>query len=185
MKGIRVVLLCEDKQLSVFARRFLKNRGYSDNVFEIPRPPEAEVGSRKQWVTRQYPEQLKYVRKRSGAVLVVCTDADELTVDRRLEELDEACKQSNLPPRTADDPVVMIIPKWNIETWLAYLRGESFDENRKENRRYRNEESRCQTQIQRLVTMCYEEQKLQEPAPPSLECACREYRKLKQYKHRP
>jgi len=77
----------------------------------------------------------------------------------------------------------MIVPKWNIETWLSYLKGESFDEDIKDNspssRNTRNEKD-CKVQVQKLVDMCYNKQVLQEPAPPSLKAACKEYKKVKQ-----
>jgi hypothetical protein len=177
-KPASIVLLCEDKQLSAFSRRFLKNRGIK--LVEIPRPPETSGGSRKQWVTNQYPQQLKAIRQRSGAVLIVCTDADELAVERRIEDLNEACKKADIEPRKDNDPVVMVVPKWNIETWLSYLRGESFDEDVKENRRYTGYEKECKEQVQKLVDMCYNKQALQEPVPPSLKAACNEYKKVKQ-----
>ena len=105
-----------------------------------------------------------------------------MTVERRIADLDEACKKADIEPRKDNEPVVMIVPKWNIETWLSYLKGESFDEDRKDNRpdsRYTGREKDCKEQVQQLVDMCYNKQSLQEPAPPSLKAACKEYRKVK------
>jgi hypothetical protein len=174
-KPVNVVLLCEDKQLSAFSRRFLKSRGFS--IQEIKRPSSG--GSRKQWITEEYPKQLKIVRQREGAALIVCTDADELTVECRIADLDEACGKMNIAPRKADEKVVMVVPKWNIETWLAYLRGEDFNENDDDTKRYAGFEKDCKKDVQELVNMCYEKQKLKEPIPNSLKVACKEYQKLK------
>ncbi len=179
-KPVSVILLCEDKQLSAFSRRFLKKRGINQ-IAEIERPPESVGGSRKQWVNREYPRQLEAIRQRSGVALIVCTDADELEVNQRIKDLNEACNKAMIEPRRDDEPVSMIIPKWNIETWLAYLRGESFDENKKDNRpssRYTGREKECKDQVQRLIEMCYDKQRLNEPAPASLKAACKEYKKL-------
>jgi len=181
-KPVSVVLLCEDKQLSAFSRRFLKKRGIN-RINEIERPPEKVGGSRKQWVNKEYPRQLQAIRQRSGAVLIVCTDADELAVESRIVDLNESCKKADIEPRKDNEAVVMIVPKWNIETWLSYLKGESFDEDIKDNspssRNTRNEKD-CKVQVQKLVDMCYNKQVLQEPAPPSLKAACKEYKKVKQ-----
>lgn len=179
--SINIVLLCEDKQLSAFSRRFLKKRGLTRSLTEVPRPHEKQGGSRKQWVAEEYPKQLRAIRQRNGAALIVCTDADEQTVAQRITDLNNACEKVGIAPRTDDDPIVMVIPKWNIETWLSYLEGEAFDENQKDNRpssRYTGREKDCKEQVQKLVDMCYTNQALKEPAPLSLKAACKEYKKL-------
>ena len=180
-KPVNVVLLCEDKQLAVFSREFLKKRRIKFD--EVKRPFAREGGSRKQWISQEYPRQLKAIRQKSGAVLIVCTDADEQTVEQRIAALDEACKKADIELRKDHEPVVMVVPKWNIETWLSYLKGESFDEDNKDNRpssRNTGHEKDCKVQVKKLFDMCYKNQALQEPAPPSLKAACNEYRKVKQ-----
>lgn len=71
--------------------------------------------------------------------------------------------------------VVVAVPTWNIETWLAYLRGESVDESRDDYPRLDKSESGCQPQVEALAEMC-RRRELREPPPPSLTAACREVR---------
>ena len=59
-------------------------------------------------------------------------DGDAGGVDARLTALDEACRQASVAPRgKADHVVAVFVPTWSIETWLAYLNGETVDETRK------------------------------------------------------
>ena len=74
------------------------------------------------------------------------------------------------------DPVIILVPRRNIETWFAYLDGEPVDETQdysawksKDPRPFADE----------LYRMCHEAQQLRTPAPASLEESCQEYRKLR------
>ncbi len=68
-----------------------------------------------------------------------------------------------------------MIPKRNIETWLAYLRGEAVDE-QTEYRKY-DCPSDCQLDVERLDEMC-RQRKFQADPPPSLAYACQEFKRL-------
>ncbi|MBF0623235.1 MAG: hypothetical protein HQL82_00315 [Magnetococcales bacterium] len=173
--SVRIILLCEDQQLLCFLSRFLKRRGWgSRDIHGMNAPPG--VGSAEQWVRETYPGILQALRsKGSSVVLLVGTDADTLSVVDRIAILDQACRNKNIPSRLAQDPVIMVVPKRNIETWLAYLRGESVNE--VDNYpRYRGE-SDCRKDVKALDDMCRKQQ-LRQPAPPSLQATCGEYRKM-------
>ena len=71
-----------------------------------------------------------------------------------------------------DERVLLVIPKRNIETWLAYLRGEAVDEET-EYRRY-DCESRCRADVDRLDEMCGRGE-LENVPPPSLERCCKDF----------
>ena len=86
------------------------------------------------------------------------------------------CKQQEIPPREDTDPVVVVVPRRNIETWLAYLGGTSVNEVTVYPRLRRERD--CDAHANRLYDMCRDE-RLAEPAPPSLREACDEYRKLR------
>ena len=58
-------------------------------------------------------------------------DGDFAGVDARLKALDKECNQTSVAPRDNADRVAVFVPTWNIETWLAYLNGETVDENKK------------------------------------------------------
>lgn len=51
------------------------------------------------------------------------TDADNLTVKSREQTLYGELKSVNLTAVTNDEPIVILIPKWQIETWIKCLLG--------------------------------------------------------------
>lgn len=71
---------------------------------------------------------------------------------------------------------MIVVPKRNIETWFAYLKGDKIDETR----RYPKlkKESACHPLADELHRMCHERQRLDPSAPESLREACQEYPKL-------
>lgn len=171
----RVVLLCEDRQLATFIRRFLKRRGWKAHEIREEIAPPGQ-GSGEQWVRHQYPDELAAMRAHGGnAVLIVGTDADVMSVSERIATLDRECKIRDIPTRDQQELVLMVVPKRNIETWFAYLRGESVDEKTAYSR-YLNEAD-CRDDVRALDEMC-KKNKLRDPAPPSLQAACIEYKKM-------
>ena len=61
MKPAQVIVLCEDKQHSVFVYRFLKRR--TNHRIRVVSAPASE-GSAEQFVREQYPRELKALRLR-------------------------------------------------------------------------------------------------------------------------
>ncbi|MEO5352623.1 MAG: hypothetical protein H7835_05350 [Magnetococcus sp. XQGC-1] len=114
--SVQVVLLCEDLQLATFMRRFLKLRGWQGHAIREEIAPPGQ-GSAEQWVRERYPHELTAMRSRSGmSILAVGTDADIIPVADRIATLDLECRAQGVAKRTAEDPVVMVVPKRNIET---------------------------------------------------------------------
>lgn len=95
----------------------------------------------------------------------------------RRAQLDAACDEKETPRRDDNDPVLVIVPRRNIETWLAFLGGTTVDEDTKYRKLKR--EGDCVAQADALFRMCHEVQRLDEGAPPSLREACEEYPKLR------
>ena len=171
----RVVLLCEDKQTDSFARRFLRYRGFSHHeITTLPLPHGAQSGA--QWVRERYPRELRAIRARREAFLVVAVDADNHSTEDRRSELERECAKQDVPERTSEDPVIVVVPRRNIETWLAWLGGDKVDEETSYPRLRR--ESDCDPLARNLYRMCHKAQRLDEGAPPSLIEACQEYRRL-------
>ena len=176
MKGIQIVLLCEDNQTDAFIRRFLKRRNFRNRDIET-RPLPHGSQSAEQWVREQYPTQLQAVRAKHGAMLLVVIDADNLTTDQRCKQLENQCEKEGVPRRKQEDPVVVMVPRRNIETWFAYLDGENVEEQERYPRLERERD--CERHARELYRMCHEKQELREPAPDSLREACVEYGRLK------
>jgi len=178
MSRVRIVLLCEDRKTDVFVRRFLKHRNFSNrDVTTLPFP--GGKGSGEAWVRSQFPKELTAIRTQHGACLIVVIDADNRTVEDRHRQMRDVCEQAGVAPRSEHDPVIIGVPRRNLETWLAYLNGKEVDEETDYKTRGAGSESDCKPLADRLYEMCHRDQRLRVPAPPSLEAACEEYQKLK------
>lgn len=175
MSGVRIVLLCEDSQTDAFVRRFLRHRNFrSRDIATRPLPAGRQSGE--QWVREEYPDELRAIRGRQNAYLIVVTDADTNTTAARRAQLDAACRREGVRQRDDRDPVLVIVPRRNIETWLTYLGGATVDEDTEYLKPKRDGD--CVAQADALFRMCHEVQRLDEGAPPSLREACEEYPKL-------
>ena len=167
MNRSKITVLCEDKQHATFIRIFLKKR--NRKIYAVSR---TDAGAGEQFVRDNYPAQLDAIRKRGG-ILVVMIDGDNYSIEQRQKQMDEACRQKGVSPRSLSDKVAVFVPMRNIETWLAYLDGgEGVNETDTYPRLERERE--CRRHVDVLDQMCIEE-KLRTPAPASLEAACREY----------
>lgn len=174
---MRIVLLCEDTQHETFGRRFLKKMGWSNHQVRVLKAPGGR-GSAEQFVRKRFPEELEGHRRRRNRVsvaLMVMLDGDNRGVDQRIAELDDACRQCNVSCRDAGEHVLVFVPTWRIETWLAYLGGESVDEKKRDYPRLPRPRD-CQPHVDRLADMCRSDE-LREPAPYSLVAACTEYKR--------
>jgi len=174
-RRVQLVLLCEDNQHEAFARRFLNAMGWETRAMRVEKAPGGR-GAGEQFVRERFSLELKAQRSRPvSQALVVLIDGDHHGVAARLHQLDQACRDAGVAERTDEERVAIIVPTWNIETWLAYLDGEQVREDRSEYPRLPRERD-CQGHVEALVRMCKVGQ-LREPAPPSLEAACGEYHK--------
>ena len=130
-RGVRVVLLVEDEALECFVRRVLLAFGFQTRDIRVKRSPKGK-GSAKDWVTRNYPDEVRVHRSKSGyqsnIALVVGTDGDERTVQERVRALDAGLEGAGLEKRKIEERFCLIIPKWHIETWLMALSGFEVDE---------------------------------------------------------
>jgi len=175
-RNVQLVLLCEDSRHETFARRFLKRAGWSTRRLRVE-PLSQGRGSAEQRVRERFPIELssyRSTRRYVDQALIVVVDGDNRGVSGRLRQLAEACQSKGVPPRKDAERVAVFVPTWNIETWLAYLDGESVDESRGDYPELARPRD-CQRHVDRLHQMC-EQGELRKPSPPSLEAACAEYR---------
>lgn len=173
----KISLLCEDLQQACFVRRFLLNRGWSR--YDI-RESRTGIGSGEQRVRKEYPQMLKAYRSKANHLhngLIVAIDADTNSVDDRIRSLDAACKAEDVPTRQNGERVMYVVSKRNIETWLAYLRGEPVDEETDRKRFKHHSESECYPQVDKLDEMC-KKGRLEGDPPPSLAKCCEEFEKF-------
>ena len=176
-RTVQIVLLCEDTQHESFGIRFLKKAGWSKRQIRVEKAPGG-LGSAEQFVRIRFPYELEAHRRRRHRVsvaLLVMVDGDKHGVERRIEELNAACRERNIPCRDPGEQVLVFVPTWRIETWLAYLGGETVDEEKRDYARLARPKE-CQPHVDSLAAMC-RSGGLRQPAPSSLVTACTEYRR--------
>ena len=172
---VQYVLVCEDQQQEAFARRFLRQTNIIKDLHQlrVERSPRGR-GAADRFVQDVYVTELDAGRRTHVAsTLLLLTDGDAIGVDERLRRLDEACKQRGVAARSPADSVAVFVPTWNIETWIAYLDGETVNEERKDYPRLPRPRE-CRRHVGVLTDMC-RRGTLRQPAPESLEAACDEY----------
>lgn len=168
-----VILVCEDNQHEAFARYFLKLCGHGP--IRVLKSPKGR-GSGEQWVHQQYAREVRAIRQAAhieNRALVVVVDEDTRSTQPRAQSLDDALRSEGLPPRGPTESIIQVIPARNIETWLAYLDGETVDETSRYPKYDKNEKA-CRPLVKALKAMC-DARALRSPAPPSLERACDEF----------
>jgi hypothetical protein len=128
-RGVRFTVLVEDRALERFVRECLYHFGVHHREIRIV-PFPAGRGSAKQWNDREYPIQVQAHRRRSteNIALVVGTDADDQTVQQRAQRLPEVLQQAGREARSPQERIGLLVPRWNIETWLLFLSGREVDE---------------------------------------------------------
>ncbi len=127
-----IVVLCEDQEQQILVRRYLSRLGRSDASF---RPVAGRHGSGSQYVRTQFPKEVAICRRtlgnRTRCLLIVMTDADNLTAPSREKTLHDELAGTGKAPVNQTEPVVILIPKWQVETWIKCLLGQVMDEDDK------------------------------------------------------
>lgn len=173
-RRVQLVILCEDRQHAAFARRFAYANGWDERQIEVITNPKGR-GSGEQWVRERYASEVTKLRSASyvARALIAVIDEDKGGAGHRDAQFAKALEDAGQPARKANDPILHIIPARNIETWLEYLNGEAIDELNSYPKLA--QERDCRPMVSTLKEMC-DARRLREPAPPSLERACAEYR---------
>jgi hypothetical protein len=114
----QTVLLCEDDEQERLVRFYMHHCGLkTDPPYLYPINASRKVhGGNVTWVIREFPKQLEACRKRHAAyastLLIVVMDADQGQVVERRGQL--ICD----PAVSGKDPLVVLIPRRHIETWI-------------------------------------------------------------------
>lgn len=178
-KASQIIILCEDKAHEVFVRRLLKKGwGVKPHAIRVPPYPNGQ-GSGKKYVLDNISQEAEALRRRhASTILLVIQDADELSVDQVKSNLNEKLQS----PRNDNEPIAYIIPKWHIQTWIAYLDDKNVNEEDKNS--YKNEygtlskSKHAHSFIDKLADSCRENIPLQSP-PDSLTAACEEFDRIR------
>ena len=176
--SVLAVVLCEDTQTECFIRRFLVKRDWNRRQIRTETLP-AGKGSGLVWVREKFVKELKAYRSRStraATCLIVASDADDKTVEERIQTFKNACVEASVPFRKEGERVIFVIPRRNLETWLAYLRDQAVNEVDTYSK-YDNE-SDCRVQVAKLDDLCRRQKFEPEPPPPSLATTCSEFKRI-------
>lgn len=124
----QTILLCEDELQSKLVCAYLKKCGRSTQARSLLKKIAslARRGGGEQWVRQEFPTELRACRKRQAkTVLIVVVDADHFTIEERQGHLKAGCDD---PPVADDDPLVVLVPKRHVETWIRAATGEQVTE---------------------------------------------------------
>ena len=125
----KTILLCEDDPQEQLVRRYLDKCGIRTQPPSlIARNASRTVqGGNVGWVLAEFRKELEACRRRhstrANTLLVVVVDADDHTIDQRRAHLNE---QGHIG---GADPLVVLIPKRHIETWIRSALDEPVNEN--------------------------------------------------------
>ena len=177
-----VIVLAEDVQMRSFIRRFLKGLNFdTTNKYRDADFPPGQ-GSGEQRVRELLLRELVAYRGRVAKgykgfhLLIVLTDADQLTVRERRRQLEEEIKTAGVGPLRPDEDVAILIPRRNIETWIYFLNSKAVDETSS----YRKlmKPSDCKEAVSRLVELYRSDRPLPDDLPDSLRVGIEELRRV-------
>lgn len=129
-RGVRIVFLCEDSEHKQFAYRAFRKLDYHRRELRHSASPPGR-GAAEQWVRERYATEVKAHRRRVSyqrVGLVVVIDADRNTVQKRAQQLVDELAHADQPRRETDERIAHWIPRRHIETWVAFLRDHTVDE---------------------------------------------------------
>ena len=177
-RGVRVVLLVEDRALERLAREVLIQLGFHRGELRVIDYP-AGRGSAKQWVENRYPEEVQAYRRKANhqhVALLVGTEADQQAVADRSRFLASKLTDAELADRNDDERIALWIPKWNVETWILHLSDEDVDEENNYKTRLGDPNYHAIAEV--FVTRYREPRSGHAAALPSLKVAFEETRRL-------
>ena len=115
-----MIVLVEDSRHQQFVFRYLRQCGLESHMMRLVAYP-AGAGSGEHWVRKQFALEVQAYRRRrahAGTALIVVIDADNLSVQDRLAQLDHAMDEAKADPIRPDaEQIARLVPKRNIETW--------------------------------------------------------------------
>jgi hypothetical protein len=123
------ILLCEDDCHERLVRRYLEKCGLRTQPPSLIVKNASRVvhGGNVGWVLAEFAKELEACRRRhqthASTLLIVVIDADDHSVVEREAHLNSKRQTDGA------DPLVVLIPKRHIETWIRSALGEAVNEN--------------------------------------------------------
>jgi hypothetical protein len=125
-----IILLVEDITQENLLRRYLQQLGHVNRNMRPVKLPPAQ-GSGEQFVREHYASEVRAIRSqmtRTRACLIAMIDADAGTIDDRRQQFERALQDADELPRSPSEPILNLIPKRNVETWILCLDSVVVDE---------------------------------------------------------
>jgi hypothetical protein len=130
-KPSRVIVLVEDNRHQQLVGKYLRTAGLELHAMRFIQSPSGR-GSAEQWVRERFAVEVDAYRSRqthAETKLVIMVDADTLSVQQRLTQLDQALHEAGVTPiNTNTEQIARLIPKRNVETWILCLNDSAVDE---------------------------------------------------------
>ncbi len=120
MNGVRWWLLGEDPEHERLALELARRLGLNKRPVNVTIAPSGE-GAASAFVLKRYAREVRATTRRRPAervAILVMIDGDNFGVSRRKQQLDDALRDAGEPPRAPQEPIVILVPTWSIETWL-------------------------------------------------------------------
>jgi hypothetical protein len=127
-----IIVLTEDVEQRNLIWRYLERCGHLRSSVRFEPVAKGHGGSGEKYVRDHYAEQVRACRsslgKKASALLIVMVDADNEPTQRRAAQLSDALSARGQDERREDEPIVVLIPKRHVETWIRALLGNLVDE---------------------------------------------------------
>ena len=168
-KRVSLVVLCEDALHEAFVHAFL-HRMSMPSVGRL----RVRRAGKKNAVLNAFPEEVDRLRRSTVQMrLIVVIDADERSEAQVHGLLRRKLHQAGLDEGYEDLPVLILLPRWEMDNWALHLLGESVGETRDRGAKDKLGDG-TRSAARKLADACKAGQ-LPEPALPSLEAACRDW----------
>lgn len=175
------ILLCEDDQQSRLVRAYLRICGHDADVKAVV-ASRMQHGGNVKWVIEHFPSELYACRQRhkvkAKTLLIVMLDADDFTVSERRKQLVDRLIAAGYEGFGVNEPVVVLVPKRNVETWVRNLLGESVSEDKdyKTQKEFKKEQFRLAADA--LHAWTRPNARIPENCVPSLAAVLREWNRI-------
>jgi hypothetical protein len=125
-----IILLVEDLNQENLLRRYLQKLGQNNRDMRLRKSPKGR-GSGEQFVREQYASEVRAIRSqmaRTKACLIAMVDADAGSIDDRRQQLQRELRDAGVALRGPAEPILNLVPKRNVETWILCLNSKPVDE---------------------------------------------------------
>lgn len=125
-----IILLVEDANQENLLRRYLQRCGQDNRNMRVNRIVNSR-GSGEQRVRERYASEVRELRgrfARTRTCLIAMIDADTGPTRARRVQFERALRDADEGPIEAGEPIVNLVAKRNVETWVLCLSGEGVDE---------------------------------------------------------